>query len=87
MYFRENASIILRRHNGSNHTHGNPIEGVEFEFVSHRHFATERYQERRFRAEHYAEATSDFNDLASALACILAECGYRPDAQATIYDS
>ncbi len=86
VYVRERASIILRRHNGPSHTHSNPIEQTAFEFATHRHFATHRYQARRFRAEHYAEPTDDFMDLASALTCMLAECGYEPGPQTTIYD-
>lgn len=78
------ATINLRRHNGPSHPHRNKIEGNDVDFVCHVHRATQRYQERGFDAEGFAEATDDFNDLGGALRAMLQAAAFRPPAQATM---
>jgi hypothetical protein len=75
------AEVILRRHNGPSHAHRNPIEGTSFAGVCHIHEATERYQLRESKAEHYAEPTQRFSDVATGLACMLADANFGPLAQ------
>jgi hypothetical protein len=66
--------IILTRYNGSDHVHGNPIEGAEFGFECHIHVATERYIAIGKKIEHYAEQTSRYNTLDGAITCLMADC-------------
>ena len=47
-------TIILRRHNGSSHTHKNKIEEDLIEDVTHIHIATERYQLQHNKIDGYA---------------------------------
>jgi hypothetical protein len=75
------AEVNLRRHNGPSHAHRNPIEGTSFRGVCHIHEATERYQLRGNKAEHYAEPTQRFHDVATALACMLVDANFEPPAQ------
>jgi|WetSurMetagenome_2_1015567.scaffolds.fasta_scaffold137944_2 hypothetical protein len=62
----------LRRYNGDSHTHPNRIENTELEGF-HIHMATQRYQEKGFREETYAEKSTKYNDLTSALAAMVKE--------------
>jgi hypothetical protein len=74
------SELILRRHNGPSHAHRNAIEDSRFAGVCHIHEATERYQLRGSRAEHYAEPTDRFHDVATALACMLIDANFEsPD--------
>jgi hypothetical protein len=75
---------ILRRHNGTSHSHRNHIEGTSFANVCHIHIATERYQDRGFQLEHFAEVTEAFYDLATALAFMLAETNFERPSQLTL---
>lgn len=68
------ASFNLRRYNGK-HEHTNKIERNKFRDF-HIHYATERYQEREFREEEYAEQTARYSDLAGALNCLIADCNF-----------
>lgn len=76
------SELILRRHNGPSHQHRNPVEGSRFSDVCHIHEATERYQLRGSSAEHYAEPTERFHDVATALACMLSDANFEPPAAA-----
>ena len=76
------SEFILRRHNGPSHVHRNPIEASRFAGVCHIHEATERYQLRGSNAEHYAEPTNRFHDVATALACMLDDANFEPPAEA-----
>src|SRR4051794_14190284 len=67
----DGENVNLRRHNGPTHAHRNPIENSDFAGAFHTHMATERYQRRGFAAEHYAEPTSEFQDLGSAVHAML----------------
>jgi hypothetical protein len=71
----------LRRHNGTSHSHYNPIEDTEFANVCHVHIATERYQDRGARPEHFAEVSEEFHDLATALAFMLKETNFEQPSQ------
>lgn len=75
------GSLNLRRHNGTSHTHSNPIEGDRFGGVCHVHEATERYQRRGSEAEHFARATTEFTDLATAVSAMLRVAHFQPPSQ------
>ena len=77
------SEFILRRHNGPSHAHRNPIEGDRFAGVCHIHEATERYQLQGSRAEHYAQPTQRFHDVATALACMLDDANFETPAEAS----
>jgi hypothetical protein len=66
----------LRRYNGKSHRHTNTIEGVTFDGF-HIHTATERYQQRGFKEDHFAETTNRYYNLDSAVQCLLQDCGFR----------
>lgn len=70
-----NRLFILRRYNGKSHTHTNNIEGETF-FDFHIHTATERYQARGFRPEHWGTPTDRYADLEGALECMISDCGF-----------
>jgi hypothetical protein len=65
----------LCRYNGKSHRHKNSIENESF-FDFHIHKATERYQDLGTYEECYAEPTSRFSDLSSALRCLLEDCNF-----------
>lgn len=69
-----NVFFRLRRYNGNSHDHTNAIEGNVIEDQFHIHYATERYQERDLREDGYAEATSRFGDLSTAIDCLALDC-------------
>lgn len=61
----------LLRYNGKSHSHTNRIEGKVFDEVFHIHIATERYQKSGAREDSYAESTDRYDDLYSALNCLI----------------
>lgn len=72
--FKETTGLfLLRRYNGKSHWHTNKLEGNTFRDF-HIHYATERYQERDFREEEYAEVTDRYSDLGGALNCLIMDC-------------
>jgi hypothetical protein len=81
---RTDGSLNLLRHNGTSHAHRNPIEGDRFQAVCHVHVATERYQKRGSDPEHFAEPTTDFSDLATALMAMLRAGNFQPPSQLTL---
>lgn len=84
LVIRGGHGTILRRHNGTSHPHLNHLEGTRVDFVPHVHTATERYQDAGFNAEHYAEVTEDFADLAGALQSMLSAAAFRPPPQTSM---
>jgi hypothetical protein len=66
----------LRRYNGKSHVHTNVLEHQTF-YDFHVQTATERYQIPGFKEDHFAEVTTRFYSLDSALQCLLTECGFR----------
>jgi len=72
----------LLRYNGKSHAHTNFIEGEAFDEVFHIHTATERYQRNGAKEDSYAEATDRYDDLDSALCCLIldANLAIPPDA-------
>lgn len=72
---RNDLKVTLCRYNGSDHPHANPIEhrGKSFQGF-HIHRATERYITAGLKAEHYAEPTDRYKDLAGALAALIQDC-------------
>lgn len=67
--------FLLRRYNGKSHNHTNPIENEKFRDF-HRHTATERYQKRGCKEEHFAEIDKRFTTIESAIECLLHDCGF-----------
>lgn len=66
----------LRRYNGKSHEHTNTIELQTF-YDFHVHRATERYQQSGLREDSFAEPTTRYQDFASALQCLVQECGFQ----------
>lgn len=66
----------LRRYNGKSHQHKNTLEGESF-YDFHIHMATERYQDFGSYEEQYAEPSSRFSDLSTALRCLLDDCNFQ----------
>lgn len=65
----------LLRYNGLHAPHTNPIDGNIIDDY-HIHKATERYQERGFDEDTYAEVTDRYDDLEGALNCLLEDAGF-----------
>jgi hypothetical protein len=72
----------LRRYNGKSHMHTNTLEKESF-YDFHIHAATERYQIPGFNEDHFAERTTNFYDLKSAIDCLVGECGFRSPMDGT----
>lgn len=67
--------VTLTRYNGSDHSHGNPLENGEvFHGACHIHKATERYIQAGRKSEHFAETTNRYTNLDEALRCLLSDC-------------
>ena len=68
-------TITLTRYNGSDHRHGNPLEGGDLlPMACHIHRATERYMAAGRKADLYAETTDRYTDLYGALKALLSDC-------------
>jgi hypothetical protein len=72
-----NTIFRLRRYNGSNHDHTNPIERTALTGF-HIHKATERYQKRGRYEDAFAEITSVHSSLDTAIGALLRDCGFDP---------
>lgn len=68
-----NENITLLRFNGCNHVHTNQLEKDKLEFKYHIHKATEKYIQASLKADGYAYETNRYNDLQSAIECLLAD--------------
>ena len=66
----------LKRYNGDSHEHTNKIEGNEMEGF-HIHTATQRYQERGYQPEGYAEPSKKYSDWQNALKTMLRENNFK----------
>ncbi len=75
-----NQDFRLRRYNGSTSPHNNPIEKEEV-VGFHIHFATERYQLKGLDEETYANQTTQYCDLDSALQCLLDDANFEEPPQ------
>ena len=64
----------LVRYNGK-HRHRNRIEKNRF-FDFHIHRATQRYQDSGYKEDAYAEPTTRYSDIHSAIRCLLKDCGF-----------
>lgn len=75
-----NTLFRLRRYDGKQHIHSNPIEKQKFHDF-HIHMATERYQDYGTKDEDkYAVPTDRFSDLTGAIDCLLKDCCFQmPD--------
>ncbi len=67
----------LRRYNGKSHFHTNTLEGEVPFYDYHIPIATERYQVPGFSEDHFAQKTDRFHDIASAIDCLVNDCGFR----------
>ena len=66
----------LRRYNGMpKRPHYNKIEKQKF-CDYHIHFATERYQERGYDEETFAEGTDRYNNLEGAVRCLIEDANF-----------
>lgn len=65
---------IIKRYNGI-HTHTNKIEKNKIRDF-HIHTTTERYQEKGYEPEGYAEATEAYSDWRGALDTMIKECNF-----------
>lgn len=84
-------TITLARYNGSCHPHTNVLEGGQkIDFTPHIHRATERYMLAGRKPEHYAAATSAYNDLEGALRAMVEDCNIsglqKPKPPAVMHD-
>jgi hypothetical protein len=66
----------LKRYNGDSHEHTNKIEGSEIEGF-HIHTATQRYQERGYQPEGFAESSKKYSDCQNALNAMLTENNFK----------
>jgi len=73
----------LMRCNGNSHRHINEIEGDSLGGF-HVHLATQRYQERGFDEDGYAEPTDAYTDLTGALQHLLVRAAFESPAQGTL---
>ena len=75
------AIFRIRRYNGMpKRSHNNKIEKQKI-YGYHIHFATERYQERDYDEETYAEETNRYNNLEGALQCLIQDANLELPAQ------
>lgn len=71
-----NTVFRLRRYNGKSHLHSNFLENNLKFYDFHIHQATEQYQHSGLREDTFAEATTRFSDLRSAIDCLIEDCGF-----------
>ncbi|MDP2682082.1 MAG: hypothetical protein Q8P28_04630 [Deltaproteobacteria bacterium] len=69
---KSNVLFRLTRYNGR-HTHTNKIEGGSF-YDFHIHLATQRYQEKGYDEDAYAQASSAYSDIRGAMECLIKDC-------------
>ena len=75
------AVFRIRRYNGMpKRSHNNKIEKQKI-YGYHIHSATERYQERGYDEEAYAEKTDRYNNLKGALHCLIQDANLELPAQ------
>jgi hypothetical protein len=68
-------AVILMRCNGASHPHKNHVEGTRFSPGNyHIHKATERYIEKGYEPEHFAEVTNGYTTVEGALHRLCVEC-------------
>ena len=72
----EGQIFRIRRYNGDSHDHTNKIEEELIEGF-HIHKATQRYQERGFREEGFAEKSTRYSDWSTALKVMLRENNFQ----------
>ena len=75
------AAFRILRYNGMpKRPHNNRIEKQKI-YGYHIHSATERYQERGYDEETYAEETDRYNNLEGALCCLIQDANFELPAQ------
>ena len=78
---KKGADFRIRRYNGMpKRPHNNKIEKQKI-YGYHIHSATERYQERGYDEETYAEETNRYNNLEGALQCLIQDANLELPAQ------
>jgi hypothetical protein len=85
---QSNNPFRLCRYNGKSHEHTNTLESKRF-YDFHVHRATERYQQSGLREDSFAEPTTRYQDFASALQCLIQDCGFQFPAnhQSGLFDT
>ena len=81
-----NRHFRLRRYNGASHEHKNRIEDKEIDGF-HIHYATARYQLIRPKPKEdgYAQPTNRYNDLESALRCLIEDANFEQPSQQELF--
>ena len=78
---KKGADFRIRRYNGMHkRPHNNKIEKQKI-YGYHIRSATERYQERGYDEEAYAEKTDLYNNLEGALRCLIQDTNFELPAQ------
>jgi hypothetical protein len=70
-----NTIFRLRRYNGRSHWHTNTIENTHFRDF-HIHTATERYQRRGAKEEHFAQIDKRYSTIDGAIDCLIEDCNF-----------
>ena len=85
---QSNTPFRLCRYSGKSHEHTNTLESERF-YDFHVHRATERYQQSGLREDSFAEPTTRYQDFASALQCLIQDCGFQFPAnhQSGLFDT
>lgn len=71
-----NRTYRLRRYNGKSHEHSNKLDGKIKFYDFHIHTATERYPDAGLNEDAYAQPSSDYFDLRSALQRMFNDCNF-----------
>lgn len=66
--------LVLCRYNGRFHGHGNRLERTRFPAQMHIHTATARYIDAGLDADGFAAPTNRYEDVDSALRCLVLDC-------------
>lgn len=67
------AVFTLVRYNGKSHHHTNHLDNDLAFYDFHIHRATEKYQNSRYKGEHYATPTDRYSRLEDALICLVTD--------------
>lgn len=67
-------TLTLKRYNGPNHDHLNPLEKARLGDTCHIHVATEKYIRANRKAEGFAMETDRYNTLEGAFHCLVTDC-------------
>lgn len=75
LVLKSGDTITLTRYNGSDHEHGNPLDGGKpLPRACHIHRATQKYMLAGRKAEHFAETTDRYSNLDGAFKALIFDC-------------